>query len=395
MDVQFPKHPDFGPEADIRPATLKRVWAEVQAALQEENWRKRVDQPHRKAVRQVVYPLDLCDVGEDVIVVRRTWQQHFDQYHGQEGGVLTVKRLRAWTDQPEPRGLLPEVQNLLILAYADMTNRRFTLHGGPATAGIDGIDDLCELVEEPLPSQPHWEEARTRAAALFGLDAPPLRNASTVGTLADQIQSNTKSVRPAVLELAKTLPDFYRRFAVERGTSARLRTLGSLVPMLDALDRANHTDVISTLAQASIATSSQAMGTAAKRAGEVLGALRQVNWQPIEALPLLTDHRKAAADQLLGDLREALDLDELAVPLARRLQEVERSAVALHIQPPAPPPPGPLPPKPEPGWRVVAEGASPVASPERAKDALAAALEKTSGREVRVTVSWKIEERSE
>ena len=32
------------------------------------------------------------------------------------------------------------------------------------------------------------------------------------------------------------------------------------------------------------------MGTAAKRAGDVLGAVRQVNWQPIEALPLLTDH---------------------------------------------------------------------------------------------------------
>lgn len=192
LDVQFPKHPDFGPDADIRPTTLKRVWTEVQAALQEENWRKRVDQPHRKVVRQVVYPLGFCDVGDDVIVVRRTWQQHFDQYHGQEGGVLTVKRLRAWTDQPEPRGLLPEVQNLLILAYADMTNRRFTVHGGPATAGIESIDDLCELIEEPLPSQPHWEESRARAAAMFGLDAPPLRNASTVGTLADEIQSNAR-----------------------------------------------------------------------------------------------------------------------------------------------------------------------------------------------------------
>lgn len=142
------------------------------------------------------------------------------------------------------------------------------------------------------------------------------------------------------------------------------------------------------------------MGTGAKRAAEVLGALRQVNWQPIEALPRLTDHRKAAADQLLGDLREALDFDELAVPLAGRLREVERAAVALHIQPSLPtplaPPPAPLPPTPAPGWRVVAEGASPATSPERAKDALAAALDQASaGREARVTVSWKIEERSE
>jgi hypothetical protein len=271
-----------------------------------------------------------------------------------------------------------------------MTNRRFTLHGGPATAGIESIDDLSELVEEPLPSQPYWEEARARAAALFGLDAPPLRNASTVGTLADQIQSNARAVRPTVLDLAKTLPDFYRRFNVERSTSARLKTLGSLVPLLEALDRSTHTDVIATLSQASIATSPQAMGTAAKRAGDVLGAFRQVNWQPIEALPLLTDHRTAAAEQLLGDLRQALDLDELAVPLAKRLHEVERAAVALHIQPPPPPPPPPA------GWRVVAEDSSSATSPEGAKKALATALEQTVwGRETRVTVSWKIEERSE
>lgn len=407
LDVQFPKHPDFGPEADIRPATLRRVWGEVQAALQEENWRKRVDQPHRKAVRQVVYPLGLCDVGEDVIVVKRTWQQHFDQYLAQEGGVLTVKRLRAWTDLPEPRGLLPEVQNLLILAYADMTNRRFTLHGGPATASIDGIDDLCELVEEPLPSQPHWDEARARAAALFGLDAPPLRNASTVGALADQVQAQAKQLKPAVVDLARALPDPYRRFGLDGATAARMKTVSGLVPLLESLERAAHHDVVATLAQARVPTSAQAMGTAARRAGDVVAALAQVNWQPIEALSALADERRAAAEQLLTDLRQALELDELAVPLASRLREVERAAVALHIKvtppvPPSPPtstPSTPMPAVPVPapveaGWRVVDEGGQSGVTPDDARQALESALKKAKPRDARVSVTWKIEERS-
>jgi len=266
LDVQFPKHPDFGLEADIRPTTLKRVWTEVQAALQEENWRRRVETTHRKVVRLVVYPLGLCDVGEDVIVVKRTWQQHFDQYLGQEGGVPTVKRLRGWMDLPEPRGLQTEVQNLLILAYADMTNRRFTLHGGPATTSIDSIDDLCELVEEPLPPQAHWEEARARAAAMFGLDAPPLRNASTVGALADQVQAQAKQLQTSVAELATALPRLASRFGVILASAARMKTVSSLGPLLEALARAPHADVVSTLAQAPIATSAQAMGTTAKRA---------------------------------------------------------------------------------------------------------------------------------
>lgn len=397
LDSQFPKHPDFGPEADIRPAALKRVWTEVQAALQEENWRKRVDQPHRKAVRQVVFPLDLCDVGEDVIVVKRTWLQHFERYHGQEGGALTVKRLRAWMDLPEPRGLLPEVQNLLILAYADMANRRFTLHGGPATATIDSIDDLCELVEEPLPSSSHWETARTRAAAMFGLDAPPLRNASTVGTLAHQVQEAAKAVRPAVLDLARALPGVCARLGVDAASSVRLRTLESLAALLDALAHAGHSDVIAALADAGVPTSPQAMGTAAKRAPAVVAALNATNWQPIEALTGLGGDRKAAADQLLADLRQALTLDELAVSLAGRLQEVERSAVALHIRPVTPPVEPPIPPTaPSPGWKVVDQQKALAVSADAAKDALAAALKRTSSTsDVRVTLSWTIEERTE
>jgi hypothetical protein len=398
LDSQFPKHPDFGPEADIRTSTLKRVWTEVQAALQEENWRKRVDQPHRRVVRQVVYPLGLCDVGDDVIVVRRTWQQHFDQYLGQEGGALTVKRLRGWTDQPEPRGLLPEVQNLLILAYADMTNRRFTLHGGPATASIDAIDDLCELVEEPLPSQPHWEEARGRAAAIFGIDAPPLRNASTVGALADQMQALARQLRPAVTELALTLPGLCRRFGVNGDAAPRMRTLSSLGPLLEAVERVAHADVVSTLAQAPIVTSAQALGAALKRAGDVVPALKQVNWQPIEALTALVDERKVAADQLLADLREALELDEIAQPLAARVKEIERSAIALHIKV-APSPPPPIPPPPPrpvtaPGWRIVDQGRREGATLKEARDALESALGKAADTtDTRVTIAWTIEER--
>ena len=394
LDSQFPKHPDFGPETDIRTSTLKRVWTEVQAALQEENYRKRVDQSHRKVVRQVVYPLELCDVGDDVIVVKRTWQQHFDQYLGQGGGALTVKRLRGWTDQPEPRGLLPEVQNLLILAYADMTNRRFTLHGVPVTASIDVIDNLCELVEEPLPSQPHWEEARARAAALFGVNAPPLRNASTVGAMADQVQTLARQLRAPVAELSRALSSLYRRFGINGDVALRMRTLLSLGPLLESVERAAHVDAVSTLAQAHIATSASALGTAAKRAEEVVAALKEVNWQPVEALPDLVDERKIAANQLIGYLRQVLELDEIAQPLAVRVKEIERSATALHIKitPPHPDPPSlPV----EPGWTIVDEGSRVGTTPKDAREALKLALKKAAGKKnTRVTITWKLEERA-
>lgn len=389
LDVQYPKHPDFGENPDLRPPTLRRVWTEVQAALQLENWRKIVESAYRRVVRQVVYPLELCDVGEDVIVVKRTWQQHFDRYHAQEGGVLTVARLRAWLELPEARGLLPEMQNLVILAYAEMTNRRFTIHGGPATASVDRIDDRCELVEEPLPPPSEWEEARARAAHIFGLDLPPPRNASTVGEAAEAIVAQAKQMRPAVHELATMLPGVLRRFGVDPVASPRARTAAGANGLLTTIEGTEHRDVIEALARATIATTAPAYGACGKRAADVVAALKQVNWQPIEALPNLSDDRCTAARQVLAELNEGLNLDELAVALATRLREIERKAVALLIPPPPPPPV-------DPKWRIVDRASLREVGAPDARRRFDAALKKTREQaDVRVSVSWTIEEKDQ
>jgi hypothetical protein len=311
LDVQYPRHPEFGDEVEIKPANVKKVWAEVQEALQQEQWRKRVDQPLRKLVRQIVFPLELCDVGEDVIVVRRTWQQHFDQCHGREGGPLTVRRLRAWLDEPEPRGLPAELQHLLILSYAAMTNRRFTLHGGPATATVDAIDDRCELVEEPLPSQDHWERARQCAAKVFGLDLPPLRSASTVGEAVEKLQALAREWKPSAHDALRALAAPLKQFGVDPAQAPRARTAAGVASLVDALDRAAHRDAIATLAEAPIDTTPEAYGAAGRRASDIVRALQQVNWQPIEALASLGDDRRQAAHTLLAELRQALELDEM------------------------------------------------------------------------------------
>jgi len=186
-----------------------------------------------------VFPLELCDVGEDVTVVKRAWQQHFDRCHGREGGPLTVRWVRDWMDEPEPRGLPAELQHLLILTCAALNNRRFTLHGGPATAAID---DRCELVEEPLPAQPHWEEARQRAAKVFGLDLPPLRNASTVGEAVEKLQALAREWRSSAQEAVRALAAPLRQFSVGAATAPHARAAAGMAALVDPLDRAAHRD---------------------------------------------------------------------------------------------------------------------------------------------------------
>src|SRR5207244_2542645 len=92
----------------------------------------------------------------------------------------TAADLRRFMDQPEERGLPPEIQNLLILVYADQTNRSFVRYGGNYTPDLDDLPGELELQEQTLPDAKDWEEAvralltsceGTEPAALVGVVA--------------------------------------------------------------------------------------------------------------------------------------------------------------------------------------------------------------------------------
>ena len=79
----------------------------------------------------------------------------------------TAADLRRWTDQPEERGLPREIQNLLILVYADQTNRSFMRYGGNYTPTLDDLPNELELQEQTLPDLKDWEVAVTRVADIW------------------------------------------------------------------------------------------------------------------------------------------------------------------------------------------------------------------------------------
>ena len=54
-------------------------------------------------------------------------------------------------EQPDERGLPREIQNLLILVYADQTNRSFVRFGGNYTPTLDDLPNELELQEQTLP----------------------------------------------------------------------------------------------------------------------------------------------------------------------------------------------------------------------------------------------------
>ena len=152
---QFPKHPKFGQE--IKPGKdLRQVLEVCQQAARSPDRRVFVED---KAVRQklinICNPLELGKIestDKTHFVLDTIWKNHFERMRAaSEQANPTVTDLRRWTDKPEERGLPREIQNLLILVYADQTNRSFMRYGGNYTPTLDDLPDELDLQEQTPP----------------------------------------------------------------------------------------------------------------------------------------------------------------------------------------------------------------------------------------------------
>ncbi len=408
---QFPAHPEF--DTEIKASVIKKVWPEVQKAIESSGQRGFVqDASTRKLVRAVVNPSQLGQMGETHLLIEPHWQSRFAQSHAREGGgAITVAKLRRWIDTPAPMGLPIELQNLIILAYAATTNRRFTLRGGPIEPTVESLSDELELREQALPSTADWDAALLRAASLFGLTLAQTLNAANVGRLVDEVKQAASSKREAVGRLVAQVRDRASRYGA--GTSgARQQSADSALALLATLTQAAEGDVVSSLATAPLSTSEAAVSRTLGQAQACADALTYGNWQLFDVVRDLGDHRREAATGIMARLSEVLTADEHVVPLKSRLRELERDAMQLlaaaataPATPPSPAPvppgatntPSPLPPAlpPTPGYNapeLVEEkqalhltGAAAVAELEDLKARIA------RDRELELTLSWRLE----
>ncbi|WP_431858864.1 phage resistance protein [Azospirillum sp.] len=336
----YPAHPAF--DTEIRPRALRAVQAEIVRALAESDGRVFVaDKPVRELVRSIANPLKLGEMGETHFVLGHHWRTHFTQRHAQHGGAMTVKALRGWIDEPQPMGLPKDVQNLVILTYAEQTNRSFFKGSAVLRPTLDSLDDDLELREQSLPPEDEWREAVRRAGLLFGLTPPEVRNAGNAARLVAQITEKAAAVRPAVDTLTGDLERRLTAFGVDADAANRLTTAKAARAMLAALAGASTDRAVAAFAGAVLRTSDTAVARAMATAADADVALRDSSWDVFETLRRLTDHRATAARTLLGRVSEVLAADEHVLALKPALAELHRSALMLLTDVAAPPPGGP------------------------------------------------------
>lgn len=328
LEHEFPAAPLF--ESEIKASTVRKVYEQVSAATRTPDGRILVDKPLRAVLRQVANPLKLGEMGHDAthFVLGQHWKNHFTRKASEAGGEITVRRLREWMDNPKAMGLPKEVQNLVVLIFAEQTNRSFFLHGGAFDAELKNVPDDCELREQKLPDEADWTVAADLAGGIFGVAASPLLKAGNVAKLVDGVKSKAAEVSAACQSYAQSLKTRLGSLGIGLEVD-RMKTAVATLTLVEQIHTISSDDVVSCLATAEIVTSGSAMGGCIGKAAALAGHLDGANWEIFDAIAKLTDERKTKADEIRREVREALSSDEHAVSLAPALKEAQSRAVRL------------------------------------------------------------------
>jgi hypothetical protein len=315
----------------VKLSVLKKVQSELERVIADPQKRVAIDKTVRPLMWQIAVPLKLGDMGETHFVLGDHWTKHFRRKHSQDGGPLTVAKMREWMDDPEPRGLPAWVQNLLILSFADVDSRSFSLHGGPGgRVALDYLPNELELRTIALPTEENWNLARQRVQKIFGLDPFQHLNASNVEKLAEDVQALLTPLRPDCENLCRKLRERMRAFGLEPEATARVQTANAVLALVEAVHAADSaTAVVNAIAAAEVRTSEAAMGNSLKKAGAVCGGLDGINWEIFEASEKLTDQRAAEAASIRERVKDALGADEYATALIPALQRLQSKALEL------------------------------------------------------------------
>jgi len=337
-------------------------------------------------------------------VLGHYWRTHFEKKKNETGRPLSVENLREWIDEPKPMGLPREVQNMIILLFAEQTNHSLFRHNVAIDCTLKSLPDDCELRGVDLPPQADWDVAVSRAATIFAKAPSTLLKASNVNSLGETLHAESLKLKASVGFYSERLAGRLGSMGVSAESSDRLKTSVAAQSLVDSICNASAEQSISKLASAQVATSESAMGECLGKATQLAESLNSTNWEIFEAVSKLKDDRKAKADQIATAVKSALQSDEHVTALGAALQEAQSKAVRLLtvatstsplVVPPVTEALEVVAPTVKPGKKIVDEGSQSGLDIESAEKLIGSIKKKIKDNQTaRINVSYVIEEGS-
>jgi hypothetical protein len=415
LEHEFPAAPEFESDAVNKLSQIEKVYQVVSGAAQTVDGRFAVDRTLRPLVKQIANPLQLGEMGQDAthFVLGQHWKNHFIRKSAEAGGTITVSQLRQWIDAPKAMGLSREVQNLVILTFAEQTSRSFYRHGLPIEPTLKDIPNDCELREQKLPDEEQWQQALQRANDIFQVSVSRLRKASNVADLETKVKQKALDTDNSCQSYAKVLQDLLTQFGLSKECD-RFKTATATMVLVQRICSGKAEDVVEILSTAEIATTGVSMRDCLSKASALNATLEGVSWDIFEAIANLSDERQSVAEKIRNSVKQALASDEHVILLAPALRQAQSQAVRLLAEQPKPPVTAPKPPEsqeplppqpspiahpspdpqpiPKPGKRVVKEGVEENLELSEAQELLSSLKNQMqTGENIRLSIRWIVE----
>jgi hypothetical protein len=335
----YPGAPDLGTE--VKPGEVRKVAELCTEAVVEPDGRLMVKEPaDRKLLARIANPLQLGIQSEQAFKLctaadrwDNTFTKAINQARQNGADTQTVGLLREAINAPSPMGLTSQLENLIILVWAQATNHTFRLYGGPVTPTVDRLEDAWEVVPQALPSDEVWEKARGRMASIFGITlATRQLSGFAVERAGIDLQKMVDAHRTAVDALVDQVASVGLSTGIAEAPFPRLASaraaralLANLAAAPDDLTR------VGALATAPIPTSELALGKSISSAQMIVNELGAAQLSIIEAAAA-----RAEGAHLGSELKQALEADELVTALIPELHRIQEAAIALITVKPKP-----------------------------------------------------------
>jgi hypothetical protein len=331
---QFPGHPDFGSGSWFGRAALGKVLECCRRGVADAAQRMEPDQTERKYMWEIARPLGLARMtGQDSAAVLGT--EIFEQLDRarlqRPDGEVKVGELRRALDEPIRRGLVRDMQDLVILLYADRMKLRMMRYGASVNdAQIGRLDDDVVLRQMPLPSEAHWAAAVQVMNTVFGCGLSTTMTVNAFGRFNNDVDRIRAERGGAVRELCEALVSAEAAPYCSREGS-RWKTADVSRQLLDVMVPG---DEIGRLVKIAGFTRErlQAMGRSIATSADVSRLLRATSWPVFAMIERLTGERAARAALILTRVRSVLATDEADAALAAALDGAVREANQLMLE---------------------------------------------------------------
>lgn len=347
LSFEFPDHPKF-PRQTITKSDLRKILKVFREAISDDLKRTQVDRSQREMVRQIVEPLQLGTLSEAHFVPSSFWPTHFRRNLSEMGvendSEVSVADLRKIMNLPKPRGLLREVQDLVIICFAEQENRTFHLHGGKVESiDIDKLRDDYTLRAEPMPDPETWARAIKLGQEIFGI---PPKNALTLVNVQDFVSSLKTKIderREAAEGVLASLNGAQERLGFNTDCR-RISTANDVCRLLRTTAGDTPASIIASIANAQLSSQPLIIARSLSSSLDLDRKLKSVQWDYLSSLISLAENN-GEARSALEHLIESFEANEYDRPLGPAIDQANTTCAALIGRSYGKPPEAPTPPK--------------------------------------------------